>query len=242
MKEYTIFDDVGGEILARIEVHKNNSHYGNTYIRIKSSDFAGLSSIKRDFFGDIRVSEGGAPLQAMVYSDDPLAGFLIFSGFKRRRSCFEAEVSAGDMRFETGKEFIEKIGILSHEAVFSDSDSELYAECAELLFEHYSKTHADVNPLTASFADFCAKLPQTVYFARSEHALYAAFVEGNEIAYICASSTDGFENFAAAVCSLLFCKFDKIFFEADDIDWAAMSLLSLFEYEDAPTFDTYILD
>ena len=66
------------------------------------------------------------------------------------------------------------------------------------------------------------------------------FTENNEIAYVCWLNRQSYEPFIHAVLNEIFSKFDKIFFEADDTDWAASILLNQFKFNKNESFNTYI--
>ena len=71
--------------------------------------------------------------------------------------------------------------------------------------------------------------------------LHCAFVEENEIAYVCTADIRAFAAFAAAVAAELFKEYETICFEADDCDEAAMALKALFASGELSETDTYVL-
>ena len=66
------------------------------------------------------------------------------------------------------------------------------------------------------------------------------FTENNEIAYVCSLNRQSYQPFIQTVLNELFSKFDEIFFEADDTDWAASILLNQFKFNKNESFNTYI--
>jgi hypothetical protein len=67
-----------------------------------------------------------------------------------------------------------------------------------------------------------------------------AFVEENEIAYVFSDPGADFGRFADALLSVMFDRFLRIEFEADDTDPAATLLRNRFSVEPSEHFDTYI--
>lgn len=111
-----------------------------------------------------------------------------------------------------------------------------YNACCELLYTRYHENHKAINPLTADYETFCQQIPETVYC----QDMHFAFIEGNEIAYVGSMDESGFIEFAQNLVTVLFKKYEEIFFECDDSDNAAMALRSLFVTENDVSFDTYI--
>lgn len=85
--------------------------------------------------------------------------------------------------------------------------------------------HQAINPLTASFEEFVEILPNEVYFVDEKNF---AFVEDNEIAYVLCEETSAGDDFLLVLCHALFCKYETIVFEADDVDPIAMRLKNKF--------------
>lgn len=85
--------------------------------------------------------------------------------------------------------------------------------------------------------------------------LFAAFVEENEIAYLCGRlhpsdlkpnsvrlDTQRFQDFLNALLSELFASDKEIFFEADDVDPLATTLMNRFRFRPKHSFDTYLFE
>ena len=79
--------------------------------------------------------------------------------------------------------------------------------------------------MTASFEEFVEILPNEVYFVDEKNF---AFVEDNEIAYVLCEENCAGDDFLLALCNTLFCKYETIVFEADDVDPIAMRLKNKF--------------
>ena len=84
---------------------------------------------------------------------------------------------------------------------------------------------------------FCFGLPENVFYVEKDGFMVnLAFVENNEIAYVCLTD-NRFENFACNLVTLMFKKYSEIFFESDDCDWAATVLKNLLKNQNAESFD-----
>ena len=111
------------------------------------------------------------------------------------------------------------------------------------MYHHYVNTHKEINPWTADYTAFRAELPEVAVYARSGNSIMSvAYIEDNEIAYVCSLSEQYFLIFAKALMQTMFMKHDNIFFECDNCDWVAMTLRSLFINQDESSFCTYILE
>ena len=150
--------------------------------------------------------------------DDALVDFLLAGGFVCKRKCYEVEAFADDY-----------IGDLSDTQLFRCSVGKPdYDDCCSLMYRYY--------------AAFCSVLPDNVVYGRCGNQIAAlAFVEDNEIAYVSGTEKKYFFHFAKSLISSILTQYESIFFEADDCDWAAMMLRSLFENQDDTSYDTYIL-
>lgn len=104
-------------------------------------------------------------------------------------------------------------------------------------------THQAVNPWTAGYEDFCAKLPPTAVYSKDGDAIEsAAFVEGNEIAYVCSRALPHFSRFAQSLLPAMFQQYPRIVFECDDCAPAAMLLKNLFTNQSDTGFCTHIYE
>ena len=208
----------------------NKYHSSHLYLDIDAQE---VPSLRRSVFDDL-IREHGRPLQVMVPSDDaPLTELLVRAGFVLKRKCFEMDVSAADLALPLPESF----------PAISETrkGTPEYTECAERMYEYYSQTHAEVNPLTAPMADFIEALPETVLYSTGNGTIdAAAFIEDNEIAYVFSADEAVFLRFAGSLLTYMFRRFDRILFEADDTDPAATSLKEMFSAVPGSSFDTYI--
>lgn len=220
---------VGGESIGTIETYHNPFHGRNCYLKMELQKYP--DEIAIDLFAELR-RKIGSPLQVMTPSTDAtLVSFLIAGGFVRKRSCFEMEVTRGDLRVPL--EACVPLQVL-------EKGSPEYEACARLLYEQYARSHEAISPLTADLSQFCTQLPDKVVCENGNIQRFA-FIEDNEIAYVGASKLTSFRAFALSLLDFLFGKYPEICFEADDCDAAAMALRALFAMENVESYDTYIL-
>ena len=213
-----------------MEIYHNKYHSNHLYLKIEDHDVPRLQSV---VFEDL-IKKHRKPLQIMVPSDaEQLIGILEQCGFGLKRKCYEIDVCSADLISPLSNDFT----ALS-EARRGAAD---YEECAGMIYAYYADTHAPINPLTATRADFDEILPDTVlYITKDDQINSAAFIDGNEISYIFSYTQDGFFQFADSLLSYMFGKFDRIVFEADDSDWAATRLKEMFFVLLGTSYDTYI--
>ena len=81
--------------------------------------------------------------------------------------------------------------------------------------------------MSASFNEFKEILPEKIYFSRDDGMSFA-FIQNNEIAYVYSDNLEIAEDFFRSVAEKMFCDYDTIFFEADDVDECAMRLKNIF--------------
>ena len=220
-----------GEKVGSIGVSINPYHNRNHYLRLDLSRYE--TEWAKPLFERLAY-ELKHPLQVMASSGDALtADFLLAGGFELKRRCFEMEVSENDM-----------VGVICRTAPKrAQKGSSEYDGCCRLLYSYYCGTHEAINPLTAEPDEFCELLPETVLYQSDEAGfLHCAFVEENEIAYVCTADIRAFAAFAAAVAAELFKEYETICFEADDCDEAAMALKALFASGELSETDAYVLD
>ncbi len=213
-----------------MEIYHNKYHRKHLYLNIDDHEVPHLQSI---VFEEL-IEKHREPLQIMVPSDaEHLIGILEQSGFVLKRRCYEMDVCSADLISPLSNDFT----ALS-EARRGAAD---YEECAGMMYAYYAATHASINPLTATRADFDEMLPDTVlYITKDDQINSAAFIDGNEIAYIFSYTQDSFFQFADSLLSYMFGRFDRIVFEADDSDWAATRLKEMFFVLPGISYDTYI--
>ena len=150
-----------------------------------------------------------------------------------RGKCYEVEASIGDYIGGQENAFLEHCLV----------DEPDYEKACQMLFEHYTETHRAVNPWTADFEAFCNELPEDVICSKQGGEIVSlAFIEENEIAYICGTDEKCFADFAHSLVCAMLERHETICFESDDCDWAAMLLRSLFKNQEETSYDTYVYD
>ena len=217
--------------IGSLRLYDNPHHMCNCYVNLELDEPD--TKISTELFKALHEI-AGRPLQVMVDSDDAeLIAFLLAGGFVCRRKCYEVEAGIEDYiggQTDAPLEYC-RIG---------EPD---YEEACRMLFAHYTETHKAVNPWTADYETFCGELPEDVICSKQDGEIVSlAFVEKNEIAYVCGADEKGFAEFARSfVCDMLE-KYKTICFESDDCDWAAVLLKSLFKNQEETSYDTYVYD
>ncbi len=216
--------------IGKIEMYSNSFHKQNQYLHLHLSEYGTAWAVP--LFSDIQKTVM-KPLQVMVSSTDAeQVNFLLAGGFVCKRKCYEMDVTA--------KELILRSEVTPINAAKKGVPE--YDMCCRLLFDYYKQTHAEVNPLTADYIEFCECLPEKVlYQSCLGNTMHFAFVEENEIAYIGSTDVDSIQSFAESLVEILFSDYETICFECDNGDAAAMLLKGLFNTEISESFDTYIL-
>lgn len=227
-KEYRVFLD--GRDTGAIAARDNPFHGRSCYLGLR------LSRYDRSFSRALFEAVGARfrrPLQVMLSSRArEQAAFLEAGGFVLRRRCYEAEVSPEQWKARPP---------VQCRPIPAETE-EAYHACCRLMYDYYQKTHEAVSPLTADFSSFRSALPKEALFVPGENGtlLHAAFLEGNEIAYVASAAPADFMDFAAAVAERQLERYKTVRFESDDCDPAAMALRGLFVLEDSSSWDTYI--
>lgn len=217
---------VGGQPFGKVETYRNPFHSRSCYLNLHLDTYD--TSIAEPLFEAV-TEKILFPLQVMVSStESDVTDFLLAGGFERKRRCFELEVTKTDLTVS--------LDSCAHPKLFQKESPE-YEACCTLLYTQYTKNHEAINPLTASFSEFCAELPDTVYCSSRKHF---AFVEENEIAYVGSTEPQTFLDFIKGVLADLFSQFETVFFECDDCDETALVLKGLFAVKISESFDTYI--
>lgn len=193
-----------GRPLGKIHSYQNPYHQTNIYLRL---DLVGYDcKIAKQLFQSLQTSLGGKPLQVMLSSaEQERIHFLTAAGFVCKRKCYEFEVSKQDYLSQTGT---------SNLSIVHKGTAPYQIACQQI-FDHYQTVHQDINPWTASQEEFEKDLPDLVY-TDSENC---AFVENNEIAYVCGKDEQTFDFFIQTVICQLFEQYEQISFEADDWEW-----------------------
>jgi len=251
--------------VAKITTYRNPYHLQNCYLKFDQAEITAWEKACQaqheqhegeesfDLFRYIATAEN-SPLQVMLSSGEKeKAEFLAAHGFNKLRMCYELSVKQSDLKpacqrertggtgrtRETGRnERTEGECVSIKRAIAGEA---AYAACGELLYEYYRATHAPISPLTVSLEQFLEDLPIEVFYSGTNGQVsQAAFVEENEIAYVCSRDMDKFTAFAQNVVDKLFKRYQSIFFEADDVDPAGMALKGLFAVAEQETFDTWV--
>lgn len=217
--------------IGTIQLYDNPCHMKNSYVKLKMESLD--TNISGELFGKLREL-AGRPLQAMASADDgALTAFLLAGGFQCRRKCYETE--AGREDYIGGQTDVE----LAH----SRAGEPNYERACRMMFDRYTATHMAVNPWTAGYEAFCAEMPVDVIYAGADGGIESlAFIEDNEIAYVCGTDKGHFERFARSLVEVMLERHERICFESDDGDWAAMLLRAMFKNQDEASFDTYVYD
>ncbi|HFI2433364.1 TPA: GNAT family acetyltransferase [Streptococcus suis] len=219
-----------GKTLGKIHSYNNPYHQTNIYLRLDLVDFD--CTIAEQLFQSLQTSLGEKPLQVMLSSaEQEKIHFLTAAGFVCKRKCYEFEVTKQDYLGQTDPNNL----LTAHKG------TALYQRACQQIFDHYQTVHQDINPWTASQEDFDKDLPDLIY-TDSENGKNCAFVEDNEIAYVCGKDEQSFDYFIQAAICQLFEQYEQISFEADDCDPIAMRLADQFRHPNKPSWDTYILE
>ena len=199
--------------------YDNPFHMRNQYLEFEPEDADALHLL---------TQQTVRPLQAMIASTDTVKAEILRSmGFRFRRRCYEMEVSASAYVGETA------FGQLR----CAERGDEAYARCVERLYGHYCETHQGINPWTADIEAFAAQLPELVWHDNRNNL---AFVEDEEIAYVCGGAD--FELFLFCLLTKLFSEYAMLRFEADDCDQYAMRLRAMFDAQEENGCDTYVYE
>lgn len=225
-KEKTFQISYHGRHLGSVQSYNNPYHQANTYLRLNLIDYD--CTIAEPLFQSLQTYLDSRPLQIMLSSaEQEKIHFLTVAGFFCKRKCYEFEVTRQDY---LGQTVITNLNIIH-------KGTALYQIASQQLFDHYQAVHQDINPWTASQQDFEKDLPDLVY-TDSENC---AFIDNNEIAYVCGKNEQSFEPFIQKVICQLFKQNQHITFEAGDCDSIAMHLANQFRSSNKHSWDTYIL-
>lgn len=227
-EKYIVYIDE--EKLGYIEKYYNAFHCHNCYLNLNLNTYN--TTISKHIFLEINSHEKKS-LQIMLYSDEKdKISFIEKAGFTCKRRCYEIEASISNLTY------------LAHHKVNikkCHSGDNTYIHCSKIIYKHYQKTHANINPLSINFNEFISALPDTVfYYSLNNEIAGVIFIEENEIAYSHFKEDKYTLDFIYAVVSRLFTKYNKIFYEADDIDISAMKFCDVFNIELIKSYNTYL--
>ena len=212
-----------------IKVKINPLHNANYYLDV---NFDGINIENAKELFDEFAKDLDKPLQIMLSSEDAeKIEILKAAGFACKRKCYEVEANEQDYIGGKGEGKVQ----------YSHIGENVYEQCCGQMLNRYILTHKYVNPWSGSKEEFWAELPRCVaYFCVDEDPISFAFVEDEEIAYVCGENAQEFRAFAKALIAEMFDKYESIMFEADDCDEFAIELKRMFTNQDEESFDTYI--
>lgn len=245
---------------AGIHYYKNPWHDRNDYLQLELERYDVEAA--EDTFAAIR-RHLTAPLQIMVWSHVcEKISFIRAAGFELKRRCFELSVSRQDLKRPLQDKHLlnldQRASILLALNDKADGDpftliqlasglhlisraSPQYDPAVRILYDYYRSMHENINPLTAGLAAFSSELPHHVIVdLEGDSIRHLAFIEENEIAYLASNEPEGFSSFVDKLLSEMFAAYEKISFEADDIDPQATILRLKFHADRKASFDTYI--
>ena len=227
---FQVFSD--GQTLGKILIRENKYHSECVYLDFELNQYNKKDS--EILFQQI-IIEIKKPLQVMISSvESQIINFIKEAGFLCKRKCFEVEATKQDYIGPT-------YDLYPLHICYKGSDE--YDKSCNILFKHYKKTHNLISPLTCDYKSFIKILPEKVYFTKKNQKIIdVAFVEDNEIAYVCSNDKGEVKYFLSRLIDTLFKTYENIFFESDDCDEAAMGLYNLFKHKDTVSYDTYIKD
>lgn len=217
--------------LGIVELYSNVNHSKNSYVKLAIEHYD--NDISAELFDKLKEI-AGCPLQVIVSSfNTAMIEFLLAGGFQCKRKCYDVEATMVD--YVGGQSELPMVHCFPGEAD--------YETACKLMYNHYVSTHIAINPWTADYRTFCENMPAEVIYTKHNGELAAiAFVEGNEIAYVCGTDKHVFVDFVQCLTAFMLSKYETICFECDDCDWAAMALKSMFNNLDETSYDTYVYD
>lgn len=227
--KYDIFQN--GCHIGMFQLYDNRYHMSNCYVKLEMEKLD--AKISAELFCKLREI-ANRPLQVMVSSDNmALAALLNAGGFTCRRKCYEIE--AGTEDYIGGN-----VDMPLEYCCIGEPDY----ECAcKMMFDYYVVTHKAINPWTADYESFCENMPAEIVCSKVDGKIISlAFIEENEIAYVCGMDKQQFADFARCLAVIMLAKYGTISFESDDCDWAAMLLKNMFINQDERSLDTYVYD
>ena len=161
--------------IVKIPYYLNSFHNSNVYFKI---DEVKLFDKVNSELLDKLSSYFGKTIQIIISSNKKdVANVLENLGFKRKRACYEVEVTKADYCLYEKDDGIKLI--TAHKG------SKEFMACAELMLERYMKTHLKINPWTGKKTDFFDILPcKVVYEKKGDSIENLAFIENEEVAYV----------------------------------------------------------
>lgn len=222
--------NIEGKCIGRIEYLTDPYHNSHYYLKLQLQ-YYDIGVAKKIF--DLLSEKLDKPMQVMISSEEEcVVSFIQAAGFVCRRKCYEIEAFDQDYIGRMTKERL-PLAMIGNDA---------YEDCCEMMLNRYISTHKAINPWTGTKEDFFKRLPKTVFYEMDNDKIKSfAFVEENEIAYVCGVDRVAFLLFAKNLLTELFRQNETVVFEADDCDEYAMELKTLFTNQPEKSFDTYVL-
>ena len=219
-----------GRQLGFIELYGNPQHATNCYVNIELSSWE--TRISEELWRQLK-GISGRPFQVLGdLSNVAITDFLTAGGFVCQRKWYEGDACAAAY---VG-------GIVDMDLCQCAVGDKDYKSCCQMMYHHYLDTHKAINPWTADYETFCAKLPKTAVYSKTDNSILSiAFIESNEIAYVCSSDEQHFHRFAQSLISSMFTEYHRILFECDNCDSVAIILKNLFTNQSNIGFCTYVL-
>ena len=210
-----------------METYINKYHAGHIYLRMDSD-----AVMTEEQLNQILV-DVDKPIQVNVDAEWEKANASLKAlGFQLVRVCSCMKVGKGDLNCSLSR----VTSILETSIGKAEYDG-----CVKMLYQHYKDTHESVNPLTATLDEFKEILPAKAIFYMTENTLQAAaFIEENEIAYLCGRDKDCLAELLPELVAYMFEQYDTLEFEADDTDWAATYLRGMFCGGEVSVYNTYV--
>lgn len=227
---YAIYEN--NQKLGTFNLYHNRFHNKYLYLHFNLKNYPSYSP-----FSEI-MKHKNQSLQVMVDSTEKgLIHFLTKNGFILKRRCFSLEVTKEALKHPLPNS-------TSDISIF-DSLNPNFKKCCEFLYSYYKEVHKNISPLTATKEEFVRDVPtKTGYYQlnKDKEIENLVFTENNEIAYICSNNRQTCNFFIQSVLKEMYSHYQKLFFEADDTDWAATMLLDQFKVDKSESFNTYILE
>lgn len=217
------------DVLEYLYYYENLYHRENIYL-----DTNNLLEINFEIKEYINIAYNyfRKPLQVMVDSDNyVIVNLLKDANFKLVRKCFEMEISIRDII--SGSETLIDIRSSSE----GDTTYDFFSKDA---YEYYIKIHKNINPLTATLAEFKNNLPKDLYYIKKDNDFAYVFYDGNELCYFGSNNIKLFNSFIVTVFSEMLTTYENIFMEIDNVDEIAMNITKLVSNDVETSFDTYI--
>lgn len=220
-------------ILGYFIAYNNIFHPNNKYIYPIEQTFSVIN--EREIF--IKISNFfNKSLQLMIDSNQKeIIKELNKIGFILKRQSFEREFKFKDLRKDKNLKII-KLEIINKE-------SKYFNEASKIAFNHYVKTHKEINAFSNTLTHFRTILPNEVICQiNNDKIINLAFVDKNELCYFGSENEKEFDSFVESMVAYSFSKYQTIIIEVDSTDLLALKVNSYFIDNHKDSFDTYIFN